>query len=83
MNDRRIEPRTRCARYGLNELRTPSRKIVFVTHSGLQIGIRYTPAPVRDIGVHAEYVQEMMLHRRPLALDQVYVAAMCTQERRT
>ena len=82
MTARRTEPRIRCARYGLNELRTPSRKIVFVTHSGLEIGIRHTPAPARDMGAHAERLQASLWGRRPLAVDQVWVAALCVTGRR-
>lgn len=79
MTARRIEPRTRCARYGLNEL--PSGRIVFVTHSGLQVGSRYV-APARDMGMHAERLQASLWGRRPLAVDQVWVAALCVSGRR-
>lgn len=33
-----------------------------VTRTGIQIGLRYTPPPPRDIGSEAEKVQAAMLH---------------------
>lgn len=81
MRHTRIEPIVRHPRFGLNELPTPSRKIVFITHSGLRIGCRWAP-PARDQGEHAERLQSSLLWGRPLAHDQVMVTAMCTAERR-
>ena len=77
---RRIEPRVRCDRFGLCEL--PSKRIVFVTHSGLEIGRLPPQQRARDHGAHAERMQDLILHRRPLAWDQVLVTALCTQDRR-
>lgn len=76
---RRVEPTTRCRRYGMNTL--PSGRQVFVTHSGLLVGCRYV-RPARDIGPHAERIQGLLLWGRPLAHDQVLVAAICAPERR-
>lgn len=75
----RTDPITRCRRYGMHTL--PSGRRVFVTHSGLLIGCRHVQ-PARDHGPHAERVQSMILHRRPLAWDQMLVAALCVSERR-
>lgn len=63
---------------GLRTLASGRR--VYVTRSGLQIGCRYQP-PARDQGKEAERVQAMLLHRRPLAIDQIYVMMMCTEAR--
>lgn len=79
MSARRTEPRVRCARYGLCQL--PSGRRVYITNSGLMIGRRYVP-PARDHGASADRVQDLVLHRRPLAWDQVWVTAMCVKERR-
>lgn len=79
MGVRRTEPMVRCRRHGMSTL--PSGRIVFITHSGLAIGCRYM-APAPRPGMHAERVQDLLLWGRPLALDQVLVAAMCTQGRR-
>ncbi len=76
---RRIEPKIRCRRFGMNEL--PSGRRVFVTHSGLMIGLRYL-RPALERGVSDERVQKLVLHRRPLAWDQVLVAALCEPGRR-
>lgn len=63
---------------GLRTLASGRR--VYVTSSGLQIGCRYQP-PARDQGTEAERVQAMLLHRRPLEIDQLYVMMMCTEAR--
>jgi hypothetical protein len=79
MAARRTEPLVRCRRYGMSRL--PSGRAVFITHSGLVIGCRYV-APAPRHGVHAERIQALVLWGRPLALDQVLVAAMCEPGRR-
>lgn len=76
----RVDPIIRCRRYGLSTL--PSGRRVFITHSGLLIGCRYVPPPARDIGAHAERLQASLWGRRSLAVDQVWVAALCVAERR-
>lgn len=80
MAARRIEPRVRCERFGLCEL--PSKRIVFVTHSGLEIGRLPPQQHRREVSANEEIVQRLLLWGRPLAHDQVLVAAICAPERR-
>lgn len=77
---KRTDPITRCRRYGMATL--PSGRKVFITQSGLLIGCRHVQAPARDLGVHAERLQASLWGRRPLSVDQVWVAALCVAGRR-
>jgi hypothetical protein len=58
------------------DLCTANGRAVRRTRSGLLIGLRYNPPPIRQW--HDEVrMQEVLLHRRPLAVDQLYVEMMC------
>lgn len=58
-----------------------NRRDVLVTKSGLCIGLLHEPQKPVQSSAEA-FAEEILMHRRPLSVDQVYVAAMCTQERR-
>lgn len=58
-----------------------NRRPVLVTKSGLCIGLLHEPAP-KPANSAQEFVESILMHRRPLDVDARYVAAMCTAERR-
>lgn len=60
------------------QVRLPDGREAYVTRTGLVIGIRHVPrAPAQQPGRHAEIVQGVLLHRRPLVWDQMLVRAIC------
>jgi hypothetical protein len=78
-----VSPRVLRARTGFARMGDrPGGKLVYRTSTGLEIGCRWVPPPPRDHGVSADRVQALILWGRPLAHDQVFVAAMCTAGRR-
>jgi len=79
MTAKRTEPSVRSRFAGLHTL--PSGRVVYCTHSAVLIGLRYQ-RPKRDPGAHAERIQDLLLWGRPLAHDQVWVAALCEAGRR-
>lgn len=60
------------------EVWLPNGRKGLMTCSGLVIGRHHVPrAPAQETGRHAEIVQGMLLHRRPLVWDQMLVRAIC------
>lgn len=58
-----------------------NRRDVLVTRSGLCIGLLYEAQKPQITSADA-FAEEIIMHRRPLALDQLFVTALCTRERR-
>ena len=65
--------------YSPPQRRARDSRTVLLTCRGIHIGLRHQepmPAP----GVCAEQIQSLVLHRRPLAIDQLYVRMMCGEQ---
>lgn len=58
-----------------------NRREVLVTRSGLCIGLLYERPKPQTTSAEA-FAHEILMHRRPLAWDQLFVTALCTRERR-
>lgn len=56
-------------RYVPGQVRLPDGREAYVTRTGLVIGLLAKPRPP-EVGMHAEIVQGVPLHRRPLVWDQ-------------
>ena len=54
-------------------------KLYKLTCRGVRIGIRYERPPHQATRCE-EVTQAMLLHRRPLAIDQLYVKMMCGEQ---
>lgn len=57
------------------EVALPGERTGYVTRSGVVIGLRAPPRQ-QPIGRHAEIVQAVLLHPRPLRWDQMFVRAL-------
>lgn len=62
-------------RHTPGEVALPGERTGYRTRSGLIIGLRAPPRP-QPIGRHAEIVQAVLLHPRPLRWDQMFVRAL-------
>lgn len=59
------------------EVWLPNDRKGLMTCSGLVIGLRHVPrAPAQQLGRHAEIIQAVILHPRPLRWDQMFVRAL-------
>jgi hypothetical protein len=54
---------------------------VLVTKAGLCIGLLHEPPKPQPTSAE-EFTMGVLMHRRPLAWDQLFVTALCTLERR-
>lgn len=58
-----------------------NRREVFVTKAGVCIGLLHEPPKPQTTSAEA-FVEDILMHRRPLSWDQLFVTALCTKERR-